>query len=332
MAKDTQSRKWMVTINNPVEKGYTHEYIKGILGKMKSCIYWCMADEIGGNRGTYHTHIFVCCSSAVRFSTMQNRFPHCNFDMCKGTSAENREYVFKLGKWEKTSKAETRVEGTQEECGELPLERQGARNDLADLYDMIKQGMSDYEILEQSPDYLLQLDKIERVRQVVIQEKFRKVWRDLDVTYIYGDTGSGKTRGVMEHYGYENVYRVLDYDHPFDSYRGQDVVVFEEFRSSMRFGEMLNCLDGYPTELRARYANKYACYTKVYIITNQPLAMQYPNAQRENPEDFNAFLRRIKRELHFTDEKIIASNIEVYDKGFRTVLSGEYNAFEEVVS
>lgn len=56
MGKDTQSRKWQLTINNPVEKGYTHDFIKSILSGLTSVIYWCMADEVG-EQGTYHTHI-----------------------------------------------------------------------------------------------------------------------------------------------------------------------------------------------------------------------------------------------------------------------------------
>ena len=44
---DAQSRKWQITINNPTEKGLTHEALKTILAGMKSVIYWCMADEIG---------------------------------------------------------------------------------------------------------------------------------------------------------------------------------------------------------------------------------------------------------------------------------------------
>ena len=56
--KDTQSRKWQITINNPVEKGFTHESIRVILFSMKSVVYWCMSDEIGENE-TYHTHIYL---------------------------------------------------------------------------------------------------------------------------------------------------------------------------------------------------------------------------------------------------------------------------------
>ena len=85
----------------------------------------------------------------------------------------------------------------------------------------------------------------------------------------------------MEQYGYSNVFRVTDYEHPFDGYKGQDVIVFEEFRSSLRIGDMLNYLDGYPVELRCRYSNKQACFTKVYIISNISLRDQYRDLQRD---------------------------------------------------
>lgn len=52
-AKDSRSRKWQITINNPAEKGYTHEKIKEQLSLFNSIIYWCMSDEIG-EKGTYH--------------------------------------------------------------------------------------------------------------------------------------------------------------------------------------------------------------------------------------------------------------------------------------
>ena len=47
MEKDSQSRKWQLTINNPDYHEVTHDIIKIAVGTMKSVIYWCMADEIG---------------------------------------------------------------------------------------------------------------------------------------------------------------------------------------------------------------------------------------------------------------------------------------------
>ncbi len=304
---DNQSRKWQITINNPIDKGYTHDRLKELFDKFGSLIYWCMADEKGLEDKTHHTHIYLHFSSAVRFSTIDNNFRGGHYEICRGTAQQNRDYVFKEGKWLDDKKRGTNFVDTHEESeNDLPIERQGARNDLADLYDMISSGMSNFEIVQSCPDYMFDIDKIERVRQMINEEKYKKSLRFLDVTYVYGKTGAGKTRDIMETHDF-NVFRVTDYKHPFDSYRGQDVIVFEEFRSDLKIQEMLNLLDIYPLELPCRYANKIACYTKVYIVTNISLEEQYEGIQKEYPETWKAFLRRIKKVVVYSD------NVETYD-------------------
>lgn len=298
--KDSQSRKWQLTINNPAEKGYTHDFLKQQAADFKSLAYWCMCDEVGEN-GTPHTHLYIAFRSPVRFSTLKNHFDGAHFEIANGTSEQNRDYVRKEGKWADDEKHETNLPDTFEEYGEMPVEHQGKRTDLTRLYELIKDGTSNYDIIEENPSYMLKLDKIERARQIVREERFRKAWRDLEVSYIFGKTGAGKTRGIMERYGYENVYRVTDYDHPFDSYAGQDVIVFEEFRSSLKINEMLNYLDGYPLELPCRYCNRVACFTKVYVITNIPFERQYESVQLEHPETWKAFIRRFQTVREYTD-------------------------------
>ena len=327
MANDSQSRKWQVTINNPLDKGYTHERLKEILSGMKSVIYWCMADETGEN-GTYHTHLYLQGRGGINFSTIKKRFEGGHFEMAKGTAAQTREYVMKTGKWENDKKHETQMPDTIEEWGEMPVERQGARNDLADIYSMVKQGMTNFEIMEQVPDTMLYLDKIEAVRQTIRDEEFAEKWRNLEVTYIYGDTGTGKTRHVMEKYGYRNVYRVTDYRHPFDGYMGQDVIFFEEFRSSLPLGDMLKYLDGYPVVLPCRYANRQACFTKVYIGTNICIDEQYTDIQRNDIKDFLAFLRRINTVKYYSPEGVRTYGILLRKDGFRIVTEGEVIPFE----
>ena len=327
ISKDSQSRKWQVTINNPVEKGYSHEHIKELLSEFKSLSYWCMSDEVGEN-GTYHTHIYMALSNATRFSTVKNRFQGAHFEMANGTHKQNRDYVFKEGKWEKDKKKETNLADTHEEFGEMPVERQGQRNDLIDLYDMIKSGMSNYEIIEDTPAYMMDIDKIEKARQIVKEEKYKDTFRELEVTYIFGSTGTGKTRGVMEEYGYSNVFRVTDYIHPFDSYKGQDVVIFEEFRSSLRIQDMLNYLDGYPLELPCRYSNKIACYTKVYLITNIDLLEQYESVQKEYKETWSALLRRIHKIIKYTQSDIKNFTVDEYLNNDLVEVDDNINPFE----
>ena len=79
---------------------------------------------------------------------------------------------------------------------------------------------------------------------------------------------------------------------PFDGYAGQDVLLFDEFRSSLPIADMLKYLDGYPLMLPCRYGDRVACYTKVYLLSNIPMEKQYPNIQLEEPETWRAFLRR----------------------------------------
>lgn len=201
----------------------------------------------------------------------------------------------------------------------MPVERQGQRNDLIDLYDMIKSGMSNYEILEQNPEVMLHIDKVERVRYAVMQEQFKNTFRQLEVYYCYGKAGCGKTRSIMEKYGYENVSRITDYKHPFDNYKGQDVIIFEEFRSSLKIQDMLNYLDGYPLDLPCRYNNKIACFTKVYIISNIPLNEQYTDIQRNYEETWKAFLRRIKQVLFYSDKGIKKMTVEEYRHGWHDI-------------
>lgn len=296
-AKDPQGRKWLLTINNPTEKGLDHKAIQEILTQFPSLLYWCMADEKGE---TEHTHVFFALEHPTRFSTIKRRFPTAHIDRAEGTAAECRAYVQKSGKWAESDKAETSIPGTFEEWGELPIERQGERTDLALLYQMIKDGMSNYEIMEANPDYMLTLDRVERARQAVREQQYRETFRKLEVTYLWGPTGVGKTRSVMEKYSYSGVYRVTDYAHPFDSYAGEDVLLLDEYGSNFKIRDLLNYLDGYPLTLPARYSNRVACYTKVYIISNICLSKQYTDIQWDSPATFAALLRRIHKVIHYT--------------------------------
>lgn len=323
MTNNTQSRKWQITINNPIEKGYSHEKIIDIVSNFKSVIYFCMSDEIGEN-GTYHTHIFLCSKSGIRFSTIKKNFEGGHFEMCRGTASENKDYVAKTGKWEKDRKKETCINGTFYESGELPVEAKGNKISFDDVYDLLGSGLTTMQIVEEYPSLLLQMDKIEFARQAFLREKYKTTRRDLEVIYIYGASRTGKTRLVMDKYGYDKVYRVTDYKHPFDNYNSQDVIIFEEFRSSLPLAEMLNYLDNYPVELRCRYANKQALYTKVYVISNIALTDQYPG---NDSRDLDAFYHRFNLVRHFENRSYKDYNLQFLSDGFRLVLAGEFVPF-----
>ncbi len=308
---DKQTRKWLVTINNPIDKGFTRDKIIEIIENMKNVNYACFSDE-KGEQGTFHTHIFICFLTPRKFSTLKNAFNGAHFDYANGSCSQNRDYVFKQGKWENDKKADTNIFESHWEYGEMPIEKQGKRTDLDDLYAMIRLGYTNVQILEQDSSYMKIIDKIDKVRQELLFDKYRNIDRILYTTYVFGKTGTGKTRDIMQRHGYENVYRITDYKHPFDNYKGQDVIVFDEFRSNFTTTLLLDLLDRYPCELPGRYTNKCACYTKVYIVSNIPLCEQYPNLQREEKESYQAFLRRINKVQHYTNDTVIHYTMDEY--------------------
>ena len=293
MARSAAYRKYQLTFNNPADHGFSQEVIKTTLSGFSGCVYWCMCDEIGEQQ-TPHTHLYAAFKNAVEFLTIQQRFYGAHVESAKGSHRENRDYIRKEGKWLNDAKHETNLPDTFEESGELPPESEKHQKQSERILELIESGASNAEILRECPTALNHLRNIDAARQTLIEEENRTKYRELTVTYLWGKTGVGKTRSVLEKYGYENVYRVTNYAHPFDSYRGQPVILFDEFRSDLPTKDMLKYLDGYPLMLPCRYGDKVACFTVVYVVSNIPIEQQYPNVQHDEPETWRAFLRRFK--------------------------------------
>lgn len=295
MANNTQSRKWLMVINNPSEGGLDHSAISEIVQKFCP-VYFCMADEIA-TTGTYHTHVFFYTSSPARFSTIKKRFPTAHIEKAYGTPKENRDYITKTGIWEDTDKAETAVPNTFQEWGELPADSEDKAPEMCQIMRALRSGKTIMEIIEEHPNLAFRIREIEVLRQTILSEKYSAENRKLEVYYLYGSTGVGKTRGIFKDNDPREICRITDYGGRngvrFDAYHCQSILVFEEFHSQIPISSMLNYLDIYPLTLPARYTDRTACYTKVYLTSNIPLDEQYRDIQRHQWETWRAFLRRI---------------------------------------
>jgi hypothetical protein len=311
--KNTRSRKWQLTFNNPETHGFTHDVIKSILADMKSVVYYCMADE---QAQSPHTHLYIQFATQRLFSTLHNAFPGVHIENAQATAQENRDYITKEGKWAKDEKHGTKIEGTFEEWGEFPSEQQGKRADMDDLVEMVKAGMSFAEIVAINPGFMVYHAAIEKLQQSVLYEANKDKERELRVTYIWGDTGIGKSRYIRSRHKASDIYTVDNYQHPFDSYRGEPVIVFDDFYSDLPISSLLRYLDRYPVKLPARYQDKQALYTTVYFTSNEPLRNQYRHIQAEKPKVFAAFVRRIDCLLEFTADGILERDIQEHLTGF----------------
>ena len=310
-----RSTKYLLTFNNPKDHGIDHEVIKKELFKLDP-IYYCMSDEIGLEEHTPHTHVYVVFTNARHFNKIKKTFPTSHIDQCFGTHQQCIDYVLKEGEWEGREKGTTNLRETHEEYGIRPENHQGQRNDQAGVMDMIRGGAAPEDILYVYPEHFKDFTDIQKVIQYY-KTLDKKPFRHVEVVYICGPTGTGKTSYVMDRYG-EDVYRVTDYDHPFDGYNGEKVMIFDEFKGKLRFGDMLNYLDGHRHPLPARYMNREPEYEKVYIISNTEFRFQYMEEMHNDPHGYGAWIRRFRAWMYFpeTGEPWVSTDYEMYERGF----------------
>ena len=217
--------------------------------------------------GLEHLHcVFESQKTFRPLSVLKRLFPKIHIEPTKGNKKDVEDYVNKRGKFEE--KGENVIASAQ--VGEI-IGKQGARSDLVKLDEIkrlvFEEDKTPRQIFLEYPQAL----KSEKAVKFFYYEKRRSetpLERSVYVVWLCGRTGCGKSHtyvSLCEEHGEDNVYRVSDYTNPFDNYQGQDIVFFDEFRGQFRFADFLMYLDVYRQELRARYSNNYALWTKVYI-------------------------------------------------------------------
>ena len=294
--------KWEITSGNETEEVCIKraffkddDSVTDYISALKNFRYTCWQVELGEKEHTQHIQMYLNFDQPKRFKELKKYFPTAHFEEAKGTAKQCKDYC---------SKEDTRVRGPYEE-GTFTEERQ--RTDYIGFFEMIKQGASNMEIKEAYPSlYMRERNKIDAYRQDELHNEYDlKLRTDLEVTYIYGAGGTGKSSYVVNKYGLANIFRTCRYKYgAFDRYDGQKILVLDEFDSSMSITDLNDLLDLYPTQLMARYSDRVACYNKVYIISNLSLDDQYVNIQNEKPSQYKALCRRIHNIVKFAEHSI----------------------------
>ena len=299
---DTQRRKFFITVNNPINHSLPREAIKNILYNINSIKFWAMSDEVG-KEGTHHTHIVLYSDTPIRHSTLRNVFnKSADIEPVKSSLRKCIQYIKK-----ETDDAENNnIPESYEEWGVLPQERQGKRTDLINIVELVEDGASNDEIRFLYPSqYFIYKKNIDRLRYELLEKnvnQYKINFRDIFVTYLYGKTGVGKSKYIVDQYGYENIYRITDYKNPWDLYNFQDIVVFEDFYGQISLENILLLLDGHPNQLPARYNNKsIACYKTVWFTSNDNFGNLYKSERIVNRHRYDAFLRRINKVIQMSD-------------------------------
>lgn len=132
------------------------------------------------------------------------------------------------------------------------------------------------------------------LRQIKIKE------RNLEVVYITGGSGSGKTLSAKyfaEKFGYDSFVSGSGDDF-LDGYDKEECLILDDFRaSSMRFMELLKMLDNHTnSSVKSRYMNKDLSNCKLIIITSiyPPCNLYEVTKGEDGEEPAEQLYRRLK--------------------------------------
>ena len=302
--QETPYSDWLLTIRRDVDGSErTPEMVEGALQEVFDAAIG--QPEKGGKSGYRHYQVFAQCRR-IRFGTLRKKLAavglgDAHIEHRKGSVSEAVGYCTKS----KTKDGDGFQFG-QIDRHEKEDSHQGERTDLQRLKARAEAGETVNEILlsEDGAAAARCLGWLRATCEAAQAAKYRTAVREeLEVNYLYGATGTGKTTHVYESEGIGNVYTVTDYSHPFDNYEGEPVLLLDEFVGQLSMPVALKVLDKWPVQLSARYSNKWAAYMRVWVVSNLPASDLYtfsPESQRR------AFFRRF---THFykmgDDHKLI---------------------------
>lgn len=283
-------RRVVVTLNNYTTEEYkalrAYPHIRaGIIGK-----------EVAPSTGTPHLQCAFLFTKAVLFSTLKKDigFTRASIFQMRGSPTQAFEYC--------------RKEGTYEEWGDLP--NPGKRNDLAVACEALRNGQG---LIDLTDDPTLSSTIVRNYKGLQFFANClarKQPLREKKVIWLYGETGTGKTRyatEIAEIYGdYWISSESLQW---FDGYNNDRVVIIDDIRTNhCKFSFLLRLLDRY--EIRVPIKGGFVRWNPQLIVVTAPYSPQQMwNLRREG--DINQLTRRcthiIEMPANQIDEMVLKS-------------------------
>jgi len=257
--------------------------------------YLVCQEEKCPKSGRYHLQGYCELEKKWTMSRIKSEFGNqaLHIEMRRGSAKQAIDYC----------KKEESATGNRWEFG--TPKSQGDRSDLKDAYEMVKRGMKNVEIAQTEPaTYMKFYRAIDAVRNLINQELSKK-WREVKVHVLWGKAGTGKTRYIYDSTLWDDIYK-LDRANGesiwFDGYQGEKILLIDDFYGWIKYGLLLQLLDGYPMRLQTKGGNTWAQWETVYITSNKPWRKWYSMGDKEmGTGRLEPLERRITDDHHFGD-------------------------------
>ena len=288
------SRLWLLTLNNPSNHA---------VSMAQADILSILQEEIQSKRityvagvmersltGTLHGHLMIYFPNAARGSQLHKRFPTAALQPCAANAPSVRQYLLKdkTGKWyeshpEKAAEKLPEQEANFWEWGTLPGGKGAEKNAEGkgtlsnQVIQAIREGMDDADIVIRYPTVLSRFSEIRRARFSIMSRRYRSIYRDLKCIYIEANWPPKYYQKLYT--ASPDTYVVTDYQHAWDSYCTEKVVVLTSYVGQFPWSDFIRYLSGCYCTLSARFSDAVACYE--YIIVISPLSIEelYPSVK-----------------------------------------------------
>lgn len=272
MTQNYVSKSFAYTLNNYTDSQKEHL-------KLIPCAYHVCGYEIG-EQGTPHIQGTITFSDAKRFNAVKEIFE---------IYAEAQPHIERCISV-KHSRAYCKKDGNFWESGPEPT--QGSRTDLSTATAKL---LKDRDLSKVAEEYPEQYVKYHSGLGALLRDTNKSSRKLPKVFWLYGPSGTGKTRFAMRNTNESNVYITSNGIKWFDGYNSQSTVIFDDFPGGNRteFKYFLRLLDRYPVSVEVKGGTRPFTAHRIYITGLVPPEESF-DFQSMN-EDPHQLIRRIFR-------------------------------------
>lgn len=221
--------------------------------------------------GFLHWQIIVAFSSRQRLRGVKSVFGStCHAELSRSAAAV--DYVWK---------EDTRVDGTQFDLGNKPINRAVAAD-----WAKIRASAVSGDLLEVPDDIYVRC--YHQLRSIG-KDHLRPVPMERTCFVFWGRTGTGKSRRAWEEASMD-AYPKNPRSKFWDGYRDHELVVMDEFRGAIDISYLLVWLDRYPCIVEVKGSSVVLRARTIWITSNLDPRLWYPEADAETVD---ALLRRL---------------------------------------
>lgn len=239
---NTRSRSWCFTTNN-----YSAEDVIRVEEVATLTSYLVYGKEIG-EKGTPHLQGYMYFDNAKSFSKIQKIMPKgTHLEVAKGSADQASTYCKK--------------DQDYKEFGTIPA--QGKRNDISLIKDEITKGGGMEQIIEIATNY-----QTLRTAELLLKYVERKRNYKPNVVWIYGESGTGKTKTAYE--AIPNAYRKSNSTGKWwDGYDGHEDVILDDLKDTSEafYSVLLELTDRYDCRVEQKGSTRQFLGKNIYITS-----------------------------------------------------------------